>query len=107
MGYIFVYTTFPNPEEAAAAARTIVERQFAACANIFPAGRTFYQWNGGVVDTAEAIVIFKTKADLWENLRAAIEALHSYEVPAIISFTMNDANAPFLAWLEKSVGKLQ
>ena len=103
MSYIFVYTTFPTEEDAAAVAKQVIEKRLASCANIFPKGRSFYHWDGAVQDASESIMILKTKEEQWDTLRAAIEAGHPYEIPCITAIPMLAANKAFLAWMEDQV----
>ena len=84
-----------------ALAKHMVEKRLAACANVFPAGRSFFFWEGKVQDAEETIMILKTRKSLWNSVRAAIEAGHPYEVPCITAIDMADGNNAFLAWLEQ------
>jgi periplasmic divalent cation tolerance protein len=101
--YIFVYTTFPTPEDAAIVARRVIEKKLASCANVFPQGRSFYNWDGAVQEAAECIMIVKTVREQWDTLRLEIEDGHPYEIPCITAIPMLDANKPFLAWMEDQV----
>lgn len=101
--YIFVYTTFPKQEDAAHVARRVIEKNLASCVNIFPQGRSFYNWDGVVQDAEECVMIVKTVKDQWDALRAEIENGHPYEIPCITAIPMLDANKPFLAWMEDQV----
>ncbi len=80
---VFVYTTFPGLVEAEEAAKVIVERRLAACANILPGVVSHYRWQGKVERAEEVVALIKTRASLAEPLRAAIKELHAYDVPAI------------------------
>ena len=80
---VFVYTTFPSLVEAEAAAKVIVDRKLAACANILPGMISHYRWEGKVERAEEVVAIFKTRASLADDVRQAIRDNHSCEVPAI------------------------
>ncbi len=101
--YIFVYTTFPTQEDAAGVAKRVIEKKLASCANIFPQGRSFYNWDGEVKDARECIMIVKTVKEQWDALRKEIEAGHPYEIPCITAIPMLDANKAFLSWMEDQV----
>ena len=96
---VFVYTTFPGLVEAEAAAKVIVERRLAACANILPGMISHYRWQGSLERAEEAVVLFKTRASLAEAVRAAIKELHSYEVPAISVVPIESVDRDYLDWL--------
>jgi periplasmic divalent cation tolerance protein len=104
---VFVYTTFPGLVEAEAAAKVIVEKRWAACANILPGMISHYWWQGKVERAEEAVAIFKTRASLAENVRAAIRELHTYEVPAISVIPLESVDRDYLEWLLDSTKPAQ
>jgi len=96
---VFVYTTFPGLVEAEEAAKVIVERRLAACANILPGVVSHYWWRGKVERAEEVVALFKTRASLAEPFRAAIKELHSYDVPAISVLPIESMDRDYLNWL--------
>jgi len=105
MDYIFIYTTFPTQEDAQRVARAIIKKKLAGCANVFPQGISYFQWEGEVKETGETIVILKSRSDYWERLREAILSMHPYEVPVIAKIVMQDSNPPFQQWMDESLRK--
>lgn len=103
MSHIFVYVTCPDADVAAGIARAIVEKRLAACANIFPAGRSFYWWDGAVQDAAETVLIFKTTEAQWPALQDAVKEIHPYEVPCIVALPITEGSAPYLKWIDEQV----
>ncbi len=101
-----VIVTAPK-EEAPKIGRTVVEERLAACVNILPAVRSIYTWKGNVEDDEEAMMLFKTTDERVLALTARIRALHSYEVPEIVTVTVNDqeGNPDYLAWVRESVSQ--
>ena len=49
------------------------------------------------------MLLIKSRRDLFESLRAAIEKLHAYEVPEIIALPVVEGSTPYLAWLDQSL----
>lgn len=96
---VFVYTTFPTLLEAEQAAAALVERQLAACANIFPGMISVYRWQGRMERGTEAAMILKTRGALAEPLSQALRALHPYDTPAIAVIPLEAVDAPYLQWL--------
>ena len=93
-------------KQAATLGRTVVEERLAACANIIPSIHSIYTWKGAVEEAGEAMVFFKTTAEIEPQLTARIRQLHPYEVPEIISFEIkkNEGNPDYLDWIRASVG---
>ena len=96
---ILVLVTAPSTDKAAELARTLVEEQLAACGNIIPGLRSIYRWEGKVHDEAEVLLLLKTKAPLFEVLRARVVELHPYQVPEVLRVDVADGHAPYLAWV--------
>jgi periplasmic divalent cation tolerance protein len=77
----------------------VVERRLAACANVWPA-ESMYWWKGALEETAEFVIVFKTRRSLLRKLIAAVRAIHPYEVPCIVSYPMGDALPEYLDWID-------
>lgn len=97
---IVLYTTWPDRETAAAAARAAVEAGLAACVNLLAPMQSVYRWQGRIETAAETPALFKTSGETAARLREWIAARHPYETPAILSFTPGPASLPaYLAWV--------
>jgi len=99
---IIVFVTAASAEEAAALAKALVAERLAACANIIPAIRSIYRWEGEVQDATEALMVIKTRREHFSALEARVRALHSYSVPEIVAVDMAEGSAPYMAWLRDS-----
>ena len=97
---IMVYITCPDSEEAQKISRELVERRLVACANILPQMQSVYRWEGTVETGDEIAVIFKTRAELFDQVKEAIVELHSFECPCIVALPIEKGHAPFLEWIE-------
>jgi periplasmic divalent cation tolerance protein len=98
-----ILTTAGSEEEAGRIARVLVERGLAACVNVLPGMVSTYRWKGEVRTEPEWLAIVKTRSDRFEQVRAAIRELHSYETPEVVMLASVDADADYLAWLDGSV----
>jgi uncharacterized protein involved in tolerance to divalent cations len=101
---IIVQTTVASETEADAIAQALLAEGLAACVQI-AAIRSRYVWQGEVRRDEEELLVIKTRADLWEPLRARIRALHSYDVPEILATPATHVDPDYLAWLEGVTGK--
>jgi periplasmic divalent cation tolerance protein len=97
-----VLTTFPPSFDAAALAKSLVERRLAACVNIVPEVRSIYRWNEGVDDEREQLLVIKTTDERVEALREALVAGHPYDVPEFVVLPA-DAHGAYGGWLIESV----
>ncbi|HWW13430.1 MAG TPA: divalent-cation tolerance protein CutA [Candidatus Dormibacteraeota bacterium] len=98
-----VLTTTGSDEEARKIARGLVEQKLAACVNIIPRVESIYRWQGKIESTQEWLLIIKTTAERFPGVRDAIRALHSYDLPECIAFSVEEGSSPYLKWLEDSV----
>jgi len=89
---------------AEALARCLVEARVAACVNILPAVTSIYRWQDEVSQDTEALLMIKTTADAFEELKREVLALHPYELPEIIAVDIAAGHAPYLAWIAASIG---
>ncbi|MGZ8260402.1 MAG: divalent-cation tolerance protein CutA [Caldimonas sp.] len=97
--FLLVVTTVADREEAGRMAHALVERGFAACAQI-SAIDSVYAWQGRIEQGGELRVVFKVAAAAYEAAEQAIRELHSYELPAIHAIAVERAFAPYRDWVE-------
>lgn len=96
---LLVYCTAPDMAEAKMIARTVVEKQLAACCNIIPAITSVYCWEGEVKETEEALLLIKTIPKMYEQLEKEIKMIHSYSVPEIIANQINTGSTAYFDWI--------
>ena len=102
-GYVVVYVTVPNPEEGEKIARELLNKKLAACVSTVPGIRSSYWWQGKIENSAECLLIIKTKKTLMNRLTKSVKSIHSYKVPEIISMPISGGNKDYLCWIENSV----
>jgi periplasmic divalent cation tolerance protein len=98
-----VLTTCGSSDEARNIARTLVERQLAACVNIVPQIESVYRWQGEIETATEWLLIIKTTAAAFDRLRETLSTLHSYELPECAQIAIEDGDPGYLAWIGESV----
>jgi periplasmic divalent cation tolerance protein len=99
MSAILIYVTAPSPVEAKALADAVVTDRLAACANIIPGMRSVYHWKGKIEEAEETVIIFKTRATLFQAVEARVKELHKYSAPCIIALPLEAASQPYLDWI--------
>jgi periplasmic divalent cation tolerance protein len=100
---IIVLTTCDSEERAAELARHLVEQRVAACVNILPQARSIYQWKSKIEDSAEWLLVIKSRRDLFAALRTQIEKLHTYEVPEILALPVVAGSDAYLGWIDREL----
>ena len=98
-GPILLYVTCGNNEEAKTIARTLVNEQLIACANILGKITSIYRWEGVVAEDEEVAVLLKTRRDLEVRGTERIKELHSYDLPCVIGLPITGGNPDFIHWL--------
>jgi periplasmic divalent cation tolerance protein len=104
MSVVSVYAIFANADEAERIGRLVVEERLAACINILSPVRSIYRWQGAVETADEVAAIFKTAEPQVDALISRIAALHSYDVPCIVTWPVDKLTAAYSEWVETSVG---
>jgi periplasmic divalent cation tolerance protein len=98
-----VLTTAASEEEAHKIARHLVDHRLAACVNIVPQIMSIYRWQGNVEESREWLLIVKTTAAAFVQVRQAIAELHSYQVPECVCLNIEDGSTTYLEWIAESV----
>ena len=97
---ILALSTAANVEEARRIARGLVDAGLAACVNVVPGITSVYRWKGNVEESAEVLLIIKTRQDLSAAVSAGLRELHSYELPEFITLPLTGGLPQYLQWIE-------
>ena len=104
MSVVSVYAIFADADQAERIGRAMVEERLAACINMLGPVRSIYRWQGAVETADEVAAILKTRHDTADALITRIAALHSYDVPCIVTWPVNKLLGAYADWVEDSVG---
>ena len=103
MQYHSIYITTKDEEEAKKIGKALIEEKLAACVNMHPI-KSIYRWEGEIQQEAEAVMFVKTRAGLVDKVVQRVKELHSYEVPCIVSLTIEKGFPDYLKWIAESTG---
>ena len=93
-----IQITCGSADEAAMLAGALVESRLAACVQQFPI-RSTYRWEGELQRDEEILLLVKTTARRFGDVRALVAGRHSYDVPAITAVPVVDGSAEYLDWV--------
>jgi len=99
---VLLLTTFPDREQAEAAARSWVEAGLAACVHLAPAGVSVYRWQGAIETQGEVAVTVKTLASRLETLTEALQRAHPYELPEVLLVSPAGGSGDYLDWVRQA-----
>lgn len=102
---IVVITTVGTEDQANRISRELVARRHAACVNILPGVRSVYRWQGKIYQDGEWLLVIKSCATEFEDVRSTIQELHDYEVPEILAFEVSQGDKGFLEWMGACLDK--
>ena len=94
-----VLSTCPTQESAERIARCVVEARLAACVNVLPGLRSYYEWKGNIEVGDEILLVIKSRVELFDALQSMITSQHPYELPELITVPISTGSPPYLAWL--------
>ena len=103
MDVLLVMSMFPDAEVARTIARTLVEEQLAACANLVPGAESIYWWKGVIESSAEVMAFFKTTDAQYKQFEARLKELHPYELPEIVALQPANGLPTYLQWVMENV----
>ena len=95
-----IYITCENDQEAGRIGRALVEERLVACTNTIAGMRSCYRWEGTVQESAEAILLAKTRSDLVDRVTGRVREMHSYDVPCVVELPLARGNPDYLVWIE-------
>jgi periplasmic divalent cation tolerance protein len=99
-----ILTTTGTEELALSIARALVSERLAACVNIIGPIRSVYRWRDAIEDDREYLLLIKTRATNYMKVESRVRELHSYEVPEVLSMTVDRGSPPYIKWLLESTG---
>jgi periplasmic divalent cation tolerance protein len=102
---IVILSTAGSTEEASKIAEHLVITRLAACVNIVPEILSVYRWKGDMNRDKEVLMIIKTDASLFIEIEQAVRSMHSYDLPELIAFPIQQGLQGYLNWIEESVSK--
>ena len=94
-----IYTPLPDAETARDIARTLLEENLVACANILSEMESVFRWEGHIDTSKEVAVLFKTTSDAIDPAVSRLGALHPYSTPVIVASFCDAAYPDTLEWL--------
>ena len=98
-----VLVTAPDEAAARTLAEVVVGEGLAACVSLVPGVLSVYRWQGELRHDPEILLVMKTTAARMAALRERVVALHPYEVPEVLSLSVEEGHAPYLAWVREEV----
>ena len=98
--YIQVVTTTDSADLASKIAQTLVERRAAACVQVVGPVQSKYWWKGDIEEAEEWVCLIKARSADYDRIEAIISGAHSYDVPEILAFPVQQGSRRYLDWLE-------
>lgn len=99
MKLIIIQTTCSSKEEARKLSKNLIKSKLAACIHMCKID-SFYMWKDEFCEDEEVLLNIKTKKENFKKIKSKIKELHSYDVPEIISFELDDVSKKY----EKFIG---
>ena len=99
---LLILCTCPDKEVAERLARSLVEKQLAACVNILPDITSIYRWQHRIESAGEYLLLLKTVQSRFEALRDELLRLHPYDVPEILALPVAAASPAYAEWVARA-----
>ena len=95
-----VFSTTDSKAAAHQLALRLVSEGLAACVNIIPNVSSVYKWKGEVEEASETLLVIKTGDGRLSALLGRMRELHSYDVPEVISVSIESGLPEYLEWID-------
>lgn len=99
-----VYIISRDMEEAGRIADVLVAERLVACVN-FGIISSVYRWEGRIQHDTEVSMLCKTTTERVPDVIKRVKELHSYELPCITSWKLEDGYGPYLDWVKAETEK--
>jgi len=98
--YILILTTCQSVSEADRIAEHLVTEKLAACVSVDDHVTSVYEWEGRIERNVEALIMIKTRRDLFDAIEKTIKEESAYDCPEIIAFPIVAGSADYLNWVK-------
>ena len=102
MGFIIIYVTHEDKEQAIKVAEHIVKKKLAVCTNIFPI-ESMYWWDDKIEHSPEYRLTLKTFDNLFPEIEEIVIREHPYDVPEIIAVAISHVSDSYKSWMEEEI----
>ncbi|MGM7448564.1 UNVERIFIED_ORG: periplasmic divalent cation tolerance protein [Idiomarina abyssalis] len=98
-----ILCTTDSSDSAKQLARSLLEKKLVACVNIVPNMTSIYSWQGELHEDHEWLLLIKSTAERFSDIKSTISAIHPYDSPELISINIEDGLPDYLTWIQDSV----
>lgn len=98
--FISVYVTCKDKKEAEKVSMHLLNKRLVACCNMFPI-ESMYWWKKEIQYNGEYAVIAKAVKKNFDKIKTEVKKVHSYDVPCVVCYEINDGNPDFLKWIRE------
>tara|TARA_R100001440_G_scaffold58868_1_gene78676 strand:- start:1717 stop:2037 length:321 start_codon:yes stop_codon:yes gene_type:complete len=98
-----ILCTTDSSDSAKQLARSLLEKKLVACVNIVPNMTSIYSWQGELHEDHEWLLLIKSTAERFSDIKSTISANHPYDSPELISINIEDGLPDYLTWIQDSV----
>ena len=106
-GYVAVFITTTDDEEARLISQALLEQKKVACANIIAGVGSQFWWQGKIDTENESLLIAKTAASLLDEVVTLVREIHSYDNPEIIALPIVGGSQEYLDWIGRVVDEAE
>jgi periplasmic divalent cation tolerance protein len=96
--YCVVLTTCASEEDGRRLALALLDQRLAACVQALGI-RSYYTWQGTSAEEPEQLLLIKTRTALYDQVEAALQAIHPYETPEIVCLPLVAGAPSYLGWI--------
>ncbi len=101
--YIQIQWIAANLDEARGILELLLSQRLICCGSIFPSVESWYVWEEEVVTEQEVKVVMKTMGHHFEKIELLIKKNHTYDIPEILVFAIENGNDQYLKWMYDQV----
>jgi periplasmic divalent cation tolerance protein len=103
MKLITLFLTCANEEEAKHISKKLLDKKLAACVRTTDVKSDFW-WKGQQEQDAEVLLIIESSEEKFDEIEAAVKAVHSYETFVLTAYPVVKSSAGAEEWVKETIG---
>lgn len=102
---VLIMVTTGGRDDAERLGEGIVVEHLAGCCSVIPMVHSIYYWEGQLKREHEALLLIKTVESRAQAVHEYVRSHHSYKLPEVIQFAIDDGSPRYLQWLAEQVAE--
>jgi len=98
------YVTCVSRAQARRLAAALLAERLVACVNLFSGVESHYWWKDKIENASEVLLMVKSSAEQFEQLRELVSLHHAYACPEVVAVKPEEMAPAYRQWWKTGLG---